>query len=652
MNKTHYVVLDSETTMDHKEIRIVCIKTYDKAKNSLRTYACKTAAHLQAALDQEFEEAELLITFNGEGFDIPVIKEVWGVDIQNQCKVHNVEHFDVYIDAKLKYHNRKSHSLDSLVSDWLPEGTQNKVPIDDFDTVELSALVERCLRDCKLTFEIYNIVTNPAYSTVSKGKWDHPRKVEQRVKALDYKQSKRGICFDSAMASQYRDEIQEEMKEIEDSLECRLPAVMIPASQLKFPPKKQFNKDGSLSKNMSKYLEDHSWVSVRRRDGSWYACGIGPSALMERDLPFHEPIVIAKRATLSNQGPIKDWLLEKGWKPKYWNTKKDKTTGAYEKTSPRLTNPITKEPDEGLETLGIDWASDLSRWLMLRSRKNVLASDTGKTGWLNKVDEMGIIHPEADTLGANTGRYIHRNIVNIPRVTSDYGTEFRSLFTARPGMVMVGWDASQLEARMEAHYTYPFDSGEYAKKILEGDIHQSNMEALELPDRDAAKTFKYAITYGAGEDRLMEIFGWSRAHAQAVLDKFWRENLALARLKADIQSEWISLDKKYIVGLDGRLISTRSKHSLLNAKFQSGGAIAMKHSMLLADNYIHKYYNEDETSALIRYHDEEQWEALPGIAGHVGQLGVRSIEDAGKFLKLNVPLEAEYKIGGNWAETH
>ena len=36
----------------------------------------------------------------------------------------------------------------------------------------------------------------------------------------------------------------------------------------------------------------------------------------------------------------------------------------------------------------------------------------------------------------------------------------------------------------------------------------------------------------------------------------------------------------------------------------------------------------------------------------VGYYGVHSIIKAGKNLKLNCPLDGEYKIGDNWSETH
>ena len=39
-------------------------------------------------------------------------------------------------------------------------------------------------------------------------------------------------------------------------------------------------------------------------------------------------------------------------------------------------------------------------------------------------------------------------------------------------------------------------------------------------------------------------------------------------------------------------------------------------------------------------------------AGLIGAMGVRSIVEAGQVFKMNCPLDGEYKVGGNWSETH
>ena len=51
-------------------------------------------------------------------------------------------------------------------------------------------------------------------------------------------------------------------------------------------------------------------------------------------------------------------------------------------------------------------------------------------------------------------------------------------------------------------------------------------------------------------------------------------------------------------------------------------------------------------------HDELLFEVPEHLAEEIGEMGVRSIEQAGRMLKMRVPLTGEYKIGSSWAAVH
>lgn len=78
--------------------------------------------------------------------------------------------------------------------------------------------------------------------------------------------------------------------------------------------------------------------------------------------------------------------------------------------------------------------------------------------------------------------------------------------------------------------------------------------------------------YGAQAAKISVMLGISLEKAQAVIDAFWDSNIGLKGRKEALERFWESNGKRFIYGLDGRKIYTRSKHSLLNAYQQNGGA--------------------------------------------------------------------------------
>ena len=51
-------------------------------------------------------------------------------------------------------------------------------------------------------------------------------------------------------------------------------------------------------------------------------------------------------------------------------------------------------------------------------------------------------------------------------------------------------------------------------------------------------------------------------------------------------------------------------------------------------------------------HDEVQLQVRTEIADELGRMAVQSIKEAGQALGFRCPLDGEYRVGNNWAETH
>ena len=302
---------------------------------------------------------------------------------------------------------------------------------------------------------------------------------------------------------------------------------------------------------------------------------------------------------------------------------------------------------------GIDHpiAEDLLSYLLVQKRLGQLAE--GQQAWL-KLQKNGVIHGSVNTNGAVTGRCTHSNpnVAQVPSVRAEYGSECRELFTVRNGYKLVGCDASGLELRMLAHYMAFYDGGQYAKIVTEGDVHTVNQQAAGLETRDQAKTFIYALLYGAGDEKIGNIAGGNAQLGQKLKRKFFSSLPALARLQADVQRKVKHGGE--LIGLDGRILPIRSSHAALNMLLQSAGAVCMKVALIQLFHLLNglRWQHGREYAFVANIHDEFQAEVTPDKAETFGKLAVESIQHAGKQLKLNVRLDGEFKIGNNWAETH
>ncbi len=110
----------------------------------------------------------------------------------------------------------------------------------------------------------------------------------------------------------------------------------------------------------------------------------------------------------------------------------------------------------------------------------------GTNAWLKLCTSASRIHHHC-SVATNTHRCAHRK-PNLGQTKSD--PEFRKLFQATPGQIMVGADLSGIELRMLAHYLAKYDAGRYADVLLNGDIHQSTQTELE----SAAAKLKQSLT--------------------------------------------------------------------------------------------------------------------------------------------------------------
>lgn len=320
------------------------------------------------------------------------------------------------------------------------------------------------------------------------------------------------------------------------------------------------------------------------------------------------------------------------WKPKHHT----------EKGQPKIDESI-------LVGLPYKEAKLLAEYFLLQKR--IAALGEGRRAWLNAA-KGDRIHGRVICNGAVSGRATHvkPNMAQVPSVRVPYGKQCRELFTVGKGKVLVGSDISGLELRVLAHYMYPMDGGEYARAILEGDIHTYNQTKAGLDNRDQAKTFIYALIYSAGAEKLGQIAGGNRRVGASLKKKFLRELPALNKLIGGVTSKATQVG--YLKGLDGRKLRVRSPHSSVNLLVQSAGAVICKRWLVEIQNEVESLGLDDRCRQVAWVHDEVQWECDKELGEKIGEIAVQSVRRAGRHYGIRMPLDAEYKIGTNWSETH
>jgi DNA polymerase I-like protein with 3'-5' exonuclease and polymerase domains len=213
----------------------------------------------------------------------------------------------------------------------------------------------------------------------------------------------------------------------------------------------------------------------------------------------------------------------------------------------------------------------------------------------------------------------------------------------------VGIDASGLEARLLANRMARWDGGEYGDLVLNGDIHTHNQKQAGLDKRDDAKTFFYALIYGAGNVKIGEIIGKGVGAGASLKKRFLANMPALKKLIE--KCEFQAIQKGTVTLLDKREVPCRSKHAALNVQVQGDGAMVMKVALCFLYKSLEKLY-KGRYAFMATVHDEWQLECDPDIAHEVGKAGAQAIRAAGKFLGCSIAMDGEYRIGKNWSECH
>lgn len=245
----------------------------------------------------------------------------------------------------------------------------------------------------------------------------------------------------------------------------------------------------------------------------------------------------------------------------------------------------------------------------------------------------------------------------------DHGWNSRRLFIVPDGWMLMGADQKGIELRALGHYMAEFDNGAYGRLVVESDPHDLHTAALELDNRDTAKTFIYALIYGAQDFKLGTVIDPALAlkpkEAKAVGAEMRRRLMvripALGALVKKIQRE---AKRGMLQALDGRQLFVRAQHAALNTLLQGAGATIAKQWCVNFEEYceedglVHGWDGDFVILAWI--HDELQVAVRddPRVMEICRKNIIDAAYDAGAQLGFRLPVDVDVKFGRNWAETH
>lgn len=568
----------------------------------------------------------IFVGHNALSFDVPVLNRLLNlnIDLNSVC--------DTYVLSLLyKPALEGGHSLES----W---GLRLKFPKGDFsDWSKYSEeMLKYCINDVELTYKLYQSLTQRMneYGFSEKSAW-----LEHRIKVIINEQIENGCYFHKERAEDFCAELRREQSNLAKQIQTLFPPVRTLVKERPF----RRLKDGSLTSQYEKdflrfgnNLEHHVIVDET-----------GNQTLVYRCYEYQEFNLGSPKQRIEK-------LLELGWEPSSFTPK-----GQPKVDEDALVAFSKGLPEGSRERAAVE---ALANWLVIQGRLTMVAGnpDTGSKGWLGNVGEDHRIHGYVNPCGANSRRMIHNspNTANIPSThKAKYGKECRSFWGVEPGRnrVLVGYDASGLETAGLCHYLNNPSATEILLRPKPEDIHTANAKRLtqalgrEVDREWGAKTSWYAWLYGARSPKLGSIVKGTPDDGDVIIETFYRNVPGLKELIDSVQKEYKKNNGR-LRTIDGGWVWCPSVSAALNYKIQSMGAILMKLASIILKEAAVKV--DLWFLRVLDVHDEGQLETIEDRAEELGKLAVWSIEEAGRQLKLNVPVTGSYNIGVDWSETH
>ena len=299
---------------------------------------------------------------------------------------------------------------------------------------------------------------------------------------------------------------------------------------------------------------------------------------------------------------------------------------------------------------------------VLEYRQYAKLKSTYADGLLKAIDPDGRVRTNFQMTVTATGRLssTEPNLQNIPTRT-DLGSEFRRMFTAAEGHVLVDADYSQIELRLLAHIAG--DEAMRAAFLAGGDFHAETAakvfrvgrEDVTHEMRRRAKAVNFGIVYGISAFSLSQDIGVTVAEAKEYMEAYFATFPGVRRYMGEVVRK--AREDGYVETLFHRRrslpeLSSSNKNLqafgervALNMPIQGTAADVMKLAMVKVWERLRA--ERPEARLVLQVHDELIVECPEGSAEAVAALLEEEMEHV---VDLSVPLTAQAHWGKDWLE--
>ena len=333
----------------------------------------------------------------------------------------------------------------------------------------------------------------------------------------------------------------------------------------------------------------------------------------------------------------------------------------------QLELPVIKKTKTGystdvevLEKLDAKNVSPIPALLLQYRELNKLQSTYVKTLPSLVNANTGRLHTHFNQHVAATGRLASNNpnLQNIP-IRTEAGREIRKGFIAKPGMVLLGADYSQVELRLLAHFSGDktmidaFNNDQDIHRQTASEVMGVSLEDVTSEERSKAKAVNFGLMYGQSSFGLAAQLKISRSEAKEYIttyfERFSQVKTYLDTLKEKAEktgyAETLIGRKRFLPDIHSknRTMKAMAERVAINSPIQGTAADIIKMAMVKIDQKMKE--EKLKSKMILQVHDELIFEVPEKELETMKTLVREGMENV---VDLKIPLKVDMGIGVNW----